>query len=219
MVVKLNVKSNHITKVCIAIIAVSWPLFLSAAWYYGVWTGILAVFVAFLSNAQGFPWWVYRLAWVIQVFQLVLLFGPNEAFHVPIFNQSLAGSSSHLIRTQLALTESMCSAHFENYFGVLSLESIAKEADPDMQYNGLCTYGWLGFVQGTLLLQGIIVVVLMLLSAPFLLGVPGAGIKSASSAMQSVVKMVAPAAGADDADAVKPFSGDVGSKTERPLMQ
>merc|ERR1712232_1541019 len=107
---------------------------------------------------------------------------------------------SHLIRGMVAFTEGACSAYFENYFGVLSLESIAKEADPDRQYNGLCTYEWLGFVQGT------IVVVLMLLSAPFLLGVPGAGIKSASSAMQSVVKMVAPAAGADDADAVKPFN-------------
>merc|ERR1712226_1629248 len=107
----------------------------------------------------------------MQIFQVVLLFGPNEAFHVPIFNQSLAGGkhSSDLITGLIALTEEKCNAHYEGFFKLLSIEKEAKDADPDIDYWGYCTPGWLGLVQGTLMLQGIVWMVAVLCSAPVFL--------------------------------------------------
>jgi hypothetical protein len=162
-------KENAVSILCIKVIALSWPLFLSPSAHFGVYSGFLAVLVAFMSTRDGFPWWSYRLVWAMQVFQVVLLFGPNEAFHVPIFNQSLAGKNSDLITGLIALTEEKCDAHYESFFKLLSIEKEAKDADPDTDYWGYCTPGWLGVVQGTLMLQGIVWMVTVLLSAPVFL--------------------------------------------------
>jgi hypothetical protein len=228
MAMRLNVGTNHTTKACIGIIAVSWPLLLSQSWFYAVWAGFLAVFVAFLANTRGFPYWIYRLAWGMQVFQLVLLFGPNEAFHVPIFNQSLAGSNSRL--ATMGMTEAGCNAHFENYFAYLpeEMSTYALGADPDANNYGLCSYEWLGFVWGMLLVQGIIVMSLVLLSAPFFLGVQADGQAGPSKAglIQAAAKvleeglakteaqMVKPAASTPTEDAVVPFSTDDSDKAK-----
>jgi hypothetical protein len=180
MIVKLDVMGNHLTKCAIVLIFFSWPLLLSQIWYHAVWTAFLAVVVAFLSNCSGVPWWVYRLAWAMQIFQVVLLLGPTETFHVPIFNQSLAGSSTKLIHKAFGLStagnEASCDTFYENYFKKLDVELSEIEANPDEKYYGLCAIGWLAYIQFCLLAQCIVLISMAFVSAPkFLDGALGGG--------------------------------------------
>merc|ERR1719321_2484574 len=41
MILKCNIKQNHATKACIAVIAVSWPLLLSSKANFAIWSGFL----------------------------------------------------------------------------------------------------------------------------------------------------------------------------------
>jgi hypothetical protein len=191
MVLKLDIKQNHVTKLCVGVIALSWPLLLSAYWSFGVYAAFLALFVAFMGTSNGFPWWVYRGAWVMQVFQVVLLFGPNETFHVPLFNQSHASESTNLVSKFLDFSEMACSTYYENYFKLLDIEKMAEDADPDTQFNGYCQIGWLGVVQGTLFLQAIVWMVMVLFSAPVFLTDTDRSIKGKEGANVVQVKPAA----------------------------
>jgi hypothetical protein len=188
MVLKLDIKQNHVTKLCVGAIALSWPLLFSAGWSFGVYAAFLAIFVAFMSNSNGFPWWVYRAAWLMQVFQVVLLFGPNEAFHVPLFNQSFASGSTHLVNGFLNFTEMACASYYENFFKLLDIEKAAEDADPDTEFYGYCVLGWLGLVQGTLFLQAMVWMVMVLVSAPVFLTESGGAVKSGKGANVVQVK-------------------------------
>merc|ERR1719326_2342029 len=107
MVVKLNIKGNHVTKLCVGAIAVSWPMLLSSKAHFGIYSGFLALTVAFMSTKTDFPSWMLKLVWLVMVFQVILLFGPNETFHVPDYGQSL-GAKTDLLTTLLAHKEADC---------------------------------------------------------------------------------------------------------------
>merc|ERR1712070_433838 len=175
MVLKLDIKGNHVTKVGVAVIALAWPLFLSDKWIYGAYSCIVALFVSFVSQSTKmcgpFPWWVYRLAWAMSAFQVVLLLGPTEAFHVPLYHQSLAANTD-LVNTFMKTTEKTCQVHYENFFTLTSIELNAKEANPDAQYYGLCANGWLNFIQIILLLQAFLWVATLLVSSLVFLADP-----------------------------------------------
>jgi hypothetical protein len=178
MIVKCDIKGNHLTKAGVVLICFTWPLILSQEWWHGVWTAFLALLVSFISNCSGVPTWIYRLAWAMQVFQVVLLLGPTEAFHVPIFNQSLAGSSTKLIHKAFGLSldanEASCNTFYESFMQKINIELDEKESNPDVKYGGLCVIGWLAFVQFCLMVQVVILIAMVLLSAPrFLDGVLG----------------------------------------------
>jgi len=182
-VLQLDFRTNPITKLCVGVIAVSWPLYMSSLWAHGCWSAFLALLVAQMSNFvkehkpkvlrfdinfQGLPFWVYRLTWLLQLFHLIALFGPTEAFHVPLFGQSKVSQYSELIKGT-PLTETTCNTYYGDYFKVLDIEKKGKEADPDLLYNGLCTIEFLGFVHGMFIVQGILWMVLVLATAPTLL--------------------------------------------------
>merc|ERR1711920_1137179 len=122
MVLFLNFMSNNMTKLCVGVIAFSWPLYLSSLWAHGCWSAFLALLVAQMSNfvqehkqkvfrfdvsCQELPFWVYRLTWLLQMFHLITLFGATEAFHVPLFGYSNASQYSELIKGT-PLTETTC---------------------------------------------------------------------------------------------------------------
>jgi hypothetical protein len=168
MAVKLNAAGNHVTKACIAVVAVSWPLFLSSFWAKGFYAAFLAVFVASMSETKDLPWWAYRLAFALIIFQVVSIFGPYESFHIPLFHQSKAANTDLIAGIQ-GHTEKECSKYYDNYFKVLSIEKQAKDADPDLNYNGLCTMEWIATVQVFALFQGLIWIAITFVAAPFLL--------------------------------------------------
>jgi len=168
MVLKLDIKGNHITKCGVVIIAVAWPLFLSEDWIYGAYSCIVALFISFVSQSPKmfapFPWWVYRLAWLMAAFQVILLLGPVESFHVPFYKQSL-GASTALETNLLKNTEASCQTHYEHFFTLTSIELNAKGANPDAKYYGLCANGWLNFIQLILLVQAFLWVATLLVSS------------------------------------------------------
>jgi hypothetical protein len=170
MVVKLNIGPNHVTKLCAAVIALSWPLFFSKLWALGFYAAFLALLVAFMSEQKNAPWWIYRLAWALAVFQVIALFGPYETFHVPFYGQSKAPMNQKIISS--IGTEAQCDTYFEKYFTRLSIEKKAKDADPDLTYYGLCTMQWLATIQTFCLFQGMVWMALIVLSAPTLLTLP-----------------------------------------------
>merc|ERR1712056_165817 len=101
-------------------------------------------------------------------FHLVSLFGPTETFHVPLLGYSKVSQYSELIKGT-PLTEATCDKYFGNYFKVLSIEKQGKEADPDLNYYGLCSIEFLGFVQAMFIFQGMLWMALLLSSTPTLL--------------------------------------------------
>jgi hypothetical protein len=170
MVVKLNIAKNHVTKVCVAAIVFSWPLYLSSMWATGFFSAFLALLVAFMSEAKGFPIWIYRLTLALVVFQVIAIFGPYETFHVLLYGQSKADINTELIKNAYKPTaEADCNKFYADYFTVLKIEKQAKDADPDKKYFGLCTMEWLATVQTFCLFQGIIWMVCAVVSAPSLL--------------------------------------------------
>jgi len=174
MVSQLDIKGSHVPKLCVAVIAVSWPLYLSQLWATGCWAAFLAVFVAYVStNLEDFPWYAYRLTWVLQIFMVVALFGPLEAFHVPLFGHSKASASTELIKNAFTSTSlADCDSFYDSYYTLLGIEKKALNADPDLKYYGLCTKEWLATVQVFCLIQGILWMVLAIISARDLLKSP-----------------------------------------------
>merc|ERR1712070_652524 len=175
MVVKLDIKGNHVTKCGVVVISASWPLFLSDKWIYGASSCIVALFVSYIAQSPKmfapFPWWVYRLAWAMAAFQVVLLLGPVESVHVPFYRQSL-GANTGLETAALKTTEQTCQVHYENFFTLTSIEMAAKEADPDANFYGLCANGWLNFIQIILLVQAFLWVATLLVSSLVFLADP-----------------------------------------------
>jgi len=167
-----DIKGNHVTKCGVVVIAVAWPLFLSSHWILGAYSCIVALFISFAAQSARtgapFAWWVYRLAWLMAAFQVVMLLGPVESFHVPFYNQS-KGANEDLVNTFLKVTEKSCQDHYEKFFTLTSIEMKAKEVNPDVKYYGLCANGWLNFVQIILPIQAFLWVATLLVSAPVLL--------------------------------------------------
>jgi hypothetical protein len=205
MIMKCDIKGNHLTKASVLLICFTWPLILSQQWWHGVWTAFLALFVTYISNCSGVPKWIYRLAWAMQIFQVVLLLGPTEAFHVPIFNQSLAGSSTKLIHTAFGLSldanEASCNTFYESFMQKVNIQLEEKESNPDVKYGGLCAIGWLAFIQFCLMVQVVILIAMVLLSAPkFLDGTFGKN--GASTAKEPQLVSVMPKAADESMDKV-----------------
>jgi len=163
-----DIKRNHVTKLCIGVIAVSWPLLLSSKAHFGIYSGFLAMLVAYVCTVPDIPRWVTRVIWLMQVFQMVLLFGPNEAFHIPIYKQSL-GAKTDLVTTIMKLTEKDCDAHYESFFKYDAIEKFGIGVNIDAEYYGFCTEEFIGFVQITCLVQGMLWIVTALVNAPILL--------------------------------------------------
>merc|ERR1719263_1067837 len=189
MVLKLDIKENHVTKCGVVVIAVAWPLFLSDHWIYGAYSCIVALFVSFVSQSpkmcSSFPWWAYRLAWLMAAFQVVVLLGPIESFHVPFYNQS-KGANEDLVNTFLKVTEKSCQDHYEKFFTLTSIEMKAKEVNPDVKYYGLCANGWLNFVQIILPIQAFLWVATLLVASPVLLADPIQGQDQGAAKVQPV---------------------------------
>jgi len=186
MAVKLNIRRNHVTKACVAVVVVSWPLFLSSMWAKGFYAAFLALLVALMSEHKDAPWWVYRLTWALAIFQVVALFGPYEAFHVPLYGQSKALSNEELIANSYKSTaETDCNKFYDNYYTVLGIEKKGKGADPDLKYYGLCTMEWIATVQTFCLFQGMIWMLLVVLSAPYLLGSGIQKVKESTEKLES----------------------------------
>merc|ERR1719217_1694119 len=144
MVVKLDIKGNHVTKCGVAAIALAWPLFLSEAW-------------------------------ILAAFQVIMFLGPIESFHVPFYSQSL-GANTGLENKLLKFTEQACSAHYEDFFTLTTIELNAKGANPDAKYSGLCANGWLNFIQIIQLVQAFLWVATTLVSALAFLTDPTNGV-------------------------------------------
>merc|ERR1712190_334255 len=102
------------------------------------------------------------------LFQVIAIFGPTEAFHVPFFGQSKTTAYSELLKGT-ALAEATCNTYYGSYFKVLKIEKQAKEADPDLEYGGFCSLEFLGFVHAMFIFQGICWRGLVLATAPRLL--------------------------------------------------
>jgi hypothetical protein len=158
------------TIVCVVALATAWPFLFSKYWTFGAYTMFLAAMIASAAanskDCLNMPGWAYRLVWALAIFQLVALFGPMEAFHVPIYDKS-KGSNLELINK--VYDETGCNTYFENYFTILSIEKEEKEADPDATYNGYCSKNWLATVQAFGVLQSIVWIKLVLVSGRKLL--------------------------------------------------
>jgi len=118
---------------------------------------------------MGYPRWMYRIVWAMLFFQIVLLFGPTEAFHVPLFNQSGAGVSADLMSSLLAQDSAACDTHFNNFFKLIKEEKEIFYADPDIGYYGYCHEAFLAFLQTTLMVQGLIWMATVVVAAPVFL--------------------------------------------------
>merc|ERR1711933_496516 len=74
------------TLLCVAVIGISWPLAISQMYTFFLW----AVFLAFLVSAVcagslNVPWYASRIVWLVEVFQVIAIFGDYEAFFVPFW--------------------------------------------------------------------------------------------------------------------------------------
>lgn len=175
MALRLDIKTNHVTKLCAVQAFLVWPVFFAPLWEFGFYTIFISVFVAFVTTWKQGVWWVYRLAWFLEVFHLVALFGPLESVHVPLFGIGGASSQSDLVETlQLpdTNTEQACSMYYGQYFSYLPIEHMAENF-PGLDFWGYCDMNWLGFVQSFLLLEGLVFIGTVCLSTPVLLKAGG----------------------------------------------
>jgi len=159
-----------ITLITVAIIGISWPLAISQLYSFYLWAVFLSFLVAFAcSGMVDAPWYAFRILWLLEVFQVIAIFGDYETFHVPLWGKSGATAANMLGNTD----QSTCSTFYQNYFKVLALEKTAKDANPYEEYYGLCTMEWLAFVHCAVIFQGLIWMGAVVRSAPILLSGPG----------------------------------------------
>jgi len=175
LVLRCNIKEPA-TMVAVAVLASAWPFLFSWKWTFGVYTMFLATMVACAAapsvDCPKMPVWTNRLIWVLAVFQIIALFGPNEVFHVPLFQNSKTATNLEFINKMQ--NESECTKHFDNYFDILKIEKQAKQVNPDNVYFGYCTKEWLATVQSFGVVQSILWMGLALVSGRKLLSVDGA---------------------------------------------
>jgi hypothetical protein len=156
LVLRCNLKESPTTMLCVVVLATAWPFLFSKFWTFGAYTMLLATLVAGAAagiDCPKMPGWAYALVWALTIFQIVALFGPMEAFHVPIYDKS-KGSNLELIK--LVYDQTGCNTYYSNYFTILGIEKKEKEADPDAVYNGYCSKSWLATVQAFGVLQSIL---------------------------------------------------------------
>jgi len=153
MVRHLKADSSRVTQLCLAQLCLSWPLYLTMYWPMGFYAVFLSILTSYCCLWQGAIGWLYRVVWIMQIFNVVAYFGAYEAFHVPFFG--LSGNSFDGAAGGFN-SESSCSSYYSDYFKLLDLErTTEKEADPAVVYYGLCGIGWLGFAQVMWMLQGL----------------------------------------------------------------
>jgi len=186
LVLRCNIKEKEpTTMVAVVVLASAWPFLFSKYWTFGVYTMLLATIVACAAapsvDCPKMPVWTYRLIWVLVVFQIIALFGPNEVFHVPLFQNSKTATNLRFINTMFSSDNSTttieqkdCSKHFGNYFDILAIEKQAKNVNPDIKYFSYCTKEWLATVQSFGVVQSVLWMGLALVSGRKLLSVDGA---------------------------------------------
>jgi hypothetical protein len=157
-----------ITLITVAIIGISWPLAISQLYAFYLWAAFLSFLVAFAcSGMVDAPWYAFRILWLLEIFQVIAIFGDYETFHVPLWNNSGATAANMLGDTRF--DQSVCATFYQNYFKVLALEKTAINANPIAGYWGLCTVEWLAFVHCTVIFQGLIWMGAVVRTAPMLL--------------------------------------------------
>ena len=100
--------------------------------------------VGFNLGCQALLSWVHCLTWVLKLSQVIVIFGPTEAFHVPFFGQSKTTVYAELLRRRSEKGNGR--SVFRQLLQVLSIEKQAKEAVPDLSFGGSCSWVFLGFV-------------------------------------------------------------------------
>jgi hypothetical protein len=157
-----------ITLITVAIIGISWPLALSQLYAFYLWAVFLSFLVAFAcSGMVDAPWYAFRILWLLEIFQVIAIFGDYETFHVPLWGKSGATAANMLGDTRF--DQAKCATFYQNYFKVLALEKTAINANPIAAYWGLCTMDWLAFVHMTVIFQGLIWMGAVVKTAPMLL--------------------------------------------------
>merc|ERR1712048_1015195 len=152
--------------ITVAVIGISWPLAISQLYTFYLWAVFLSFLVAFAcSGMVDAPWYAYRMLWVLQIFQVIAIFGDYETFFVPLWGKSGATAANMLGNTDQAT----CATFYQNYFKVLPLEKNAIDANPIAEYWGLCTMERLAFVHCTVIFQGLIWMGAVVRTAPMLL--------------------------------------------------
>merc|ERR1719498_723298 len=106
-----------------------------------------------MSNTNIYPRWLSRTVWLLQIFQVIVMFGPNEAFHVPLYNQS-TGSKIDLVTNLVKLTQAECGTYYHEFFGYIAIEKEAANYDANTKYWGFCTEEFLGVLQVLTMMQG-----------------------------------------------------------------
>jgi hypothetical protein len=161
MLVSWGIRANGLGEpmVWLLVTQVVLSLFLlfSPVWAFGFYSVLLASGVGTAWKSNDLVWWVYRLAWFLQIFQIVAIFGPFETFHVP-FGGLSTFTNSNLYNSVATLAGSVatCSAYYGGYFTLLAIELGAEGVNPNHTTFGYCTEAWLGVVQTTVVILGIL---------------------------------------------------------------
>jgi len=154
------------TMLTVAVIGISWPLAISELYTYYIWAVFLSFIVAYTcSGMLEAPWYFSRIVWLVEIFQVIAIFGDYETFFVPLWGWSGATAAGMLNK----FDQATCASFYQNYFKVLPLEKTAINANPIAEYWGLCTEEWLAFVHCTVIFQGLIWMGAAVKTAPLLL--------------------------------------------------
>merc|ERR1712039_655322 len=165
---KIGGSQRMMAALCAAAIGMACPLALSKMYMYYFWTVFLAILVTcFCSGSLELPGYTYKICWLLEVFQVMAIFGHYETFFVPLWSNSKA-TAANLLGAD-AFSESKCSSYFLQYFKVLPGEKLKQLANPSVEYWGLCSQEWLAFVQCMNICQGLVWMGIAIYTARFML--------------------------------------------------
>merc|ERR1719373_1408180 len=85
-----------ITLITVAIIGISWPLAISQLYTFYLWAVFLSFLVALACSGMVdlAPWYAFRILWLLEIFQVMAIFGDYETFHVPLWGNSGATAAN-----------------------------------------------------------------------------------------------------------------------------
>jgi len=150
---------------------------LSPVWKFGVYSAFLSVLVFHVTNGQASKWAIGIII-TLQFFNVLAItgaVGTTNGVFIPLGFLAADNVPSWAAGIVDSLSPgAACSAAYENYFNLESVELGAEGADPSEKFHGLCTDTWTALVNTVVAVKMVIQLIMTTLCARLLVAqLPG----------------------------------------------
>jgi len=170
-----GVKPPPVAVLCQVQVLLGFLVMLTELWKFGVYDAFLSVIVFHAAlNYKTLPNWAFGIVILLQLGNLVAILGPvkgvTDGVFLPLGMLAADGSTVSFGKKGVVdhLVVSSCSAYFDNYFKLESIELNVKGHDPKVTHFGLCTDEFIATVVTVIIVKMVMWVIMTVLNTQML---------------------------------------------------